>query len=214
MNEFDTVAAISTAQGAGGIGVIRISGDSAVEIADKVFKSAGGKKLSDLKGYTALYGKVYDGEQCIDEVVSLVFKAPHSYTGEDVVEISCHGGIFVTREVLRTVLKNGARLAEAGEFTKRAFLNGKTDLTEAESVMDIIGAKSRAAARAALSVREGALRKRIDKVKEDILTRTAHLQAWADYPEEDIPEVSFEALENSIKESEKELNDLLKTYDV
>ena len=214
MNEFDTVAAISTAQGAGGIGVIRISGDSAVEIADKVFKSAGGKKLSELKGYTALYGKVYDGEQCIDEVVSLVFKAPHSYTGEDVVEISCHGGIFVTREVLRTVLKNGARLAEAGEFTKRAFLNGKTDLTEAESVMDIIGAKSRAAARAALSVREGALRERIDKVKEDILTRTAHLQAWADYPEEDIPEVSFEALENSIKESEKELNDLLNTYDV
>ena len=131
MNEFDTVAAISTAQGAGGIGVIRISGDSAVEISDKVFKSAGGKKLSELKGYTALYGKVYDGEQCIDEVVSLVFKAPHSYTGEDVVEISCHGGIFVTREVLRTVLKNGARLAEAGEFTKRAFLNGKTDLTEA-----------------------------------------------------------------------------------
>ena len=136
-----TIAAISTANGIGGLGVIRISGENAIETAEKIFVSVSGKKLSELKGYTAAYGKIYDGDELIDEAVVLVFRAPHSYTGEDVAEISCHGGLYVTKRVLRAVLKNGAVPAEAGEFTKRAFLNGKLGLTEAEAVMDIISAK-------------------------------------------------------------------------
>ena len=178
-----TVAAISTAQGEGGIGVIRISGDEAVKIADKVFKCVGNKCLADLKGYTASFGYVYNGEEKLDEAVALVFKAPHSYTGEDVVEISCHGGLFITKEVLRTVLEAGASPAQAGEFTKRAFLNGKIDLAEAESVMDIIGAKSRSAVRTALVTKDGALSRKINTIKDDLINKAAHLSAWADYPE-------------------------------
>ena len=157
-----TISAISTANGIGGIGVIRISGQSAIETADRVFKAASGKKLCELKGYTAAYGKICDEGEEIDEAVALVFRAPHSYTGEDVVELSCHGGLYVTKRVLRVVLKNGAYPAEAGEFTKRAFLNGKTGLTEAEAVMDIISARGAQSARAALSCMEGKLRKRTD----------------------------------------------------
>ncbi|MGN0470177.1 MAG: tRNA uridine-5-carboxymethylaminomethyl(34) synthesis GTPase MnmE, partial [Acutalibacteraceae bacterium] len=136
-----TIAAIATANGIGGVGVIRISGENSKQVAEKVFKSVSDKKITEMKGYTATYGKVYDGDELIDEAVALVFNAPHSYTGEDVVEISCHGGMYVTKRVLRAVLKNGAVSAEAGEFTKRAFLNGKMGLTEAESVMDIISAR-------------------------------------------------------------------------
>lgn len=155
-----TIAAVSTAQGEGGIGVIRISGESALEIADRIFKNINNKKLSDMKGYTAAFGKIcQDGEE-IDEGVALVFRAPHSYTGEDVVELSCHGGLYLTKQVLRAVLSAGAVPAQAGEFTKRAFLNGKIDLTEAEAVIDLIGAKSKSAARAALCVKDGALRKK------------------------------------------------------
>ena len=209
-----TVAAISTAQGEGGIGVIRISGDEAVKIADKVFKCVGNKCLADLKGYTASFGYVYNGEEKLDEAVALVFKAPHSYTGEDVVEISCHGGLFITKEVLRTVLEAGASPAQAGEFTKRAFLNGKIDLAEAESVMDIIGAKSRSAVRTALVTKDGALSKKINTIKDDLINKAAHLSAWADYPEEDIPEITEDNLENSLNNAEKELTDLLSTYDM
>ena len=150
-----TIAAICTAQGEGGIGVIRISGDDSLQIADKVFKNINNKKVADMKGYTAAFGKVCNNGEEIDEAVVLVYRAPHSYTGENVVEISCHGGIFITKQVLRAVLDNGAVPAQAGEFTKRAFLNGKIDLTEAESVIDIISAKIRSAARAALCVKDG-----------------------------------------------------------
>ena len=131
---YDTVAAISTAQGEGGIGVIRISGDDALRIADKIFNSVSGKKVTEMKGYTASFGKISENGEDIDEAVALVFKAPHSYTGEDVVELSCHGGLYITKRVLRAVLNAGAVPAQAGEFTKRAFLNGKIDLTEAEAV--------------------------------------------------------------------------------
>lgn len=135
------IAGISTPNAPGGIAVIRISGDSALEIADKVFKTPNGKKAVDMKGYTCAYGHVYDDGQLIDECILTVFKAPHSYTGEDVAEISCHGGLFVTKKILRAVLKNGAEPSGAGEFTKRAFINGKLDLTQADAVMDIISAK-------------------------------------------------------------------------
>ena len=166
MTDSKTIAAISTAQGEGGIGVIRISGDEAIAVADKVFQNINGKLLSEMKGYTAAYGKIVSGAEELDEAVALVFRSPHSYTGEDVVELSCHGGVFITEQVLRAVLEAGAAPAQAGEFTKRAFLNGKVDLTEAEAVIDIISAKSRAAARAALCVRDGALHRRITAVKE------------------------------------------------
>ncbi|MBQ6626766.1 MAG: tRNA uridine-5-carboxymethylaminomethyl(34) synthesis GTPase MnmE [Ruminococcus sp.] len=208
-----TIAAISTALGQGGIGVIRISGEDAVKIADKVFKKVSGELLCDAKGYTAHFGYVYHNNEKIDECVATVFRAPHSYTGEDVVEFSCHGGVYITKTVLRTVLDNGAVIAQSGEFTKRAFLNGKLDLTQAEAVMDIIGAKSSAAAKSALSVHEGALSLKINEVKDELVNRAAHLCAWADYPEEDIPEIEFEALINAIKESSYKLSDLLNNYD-
>ncbi len=212
MNE-KTIAAISTAQGEGGIGVIRISGDNALEIADKVFNSINNKKIIDMKGYTAAFGKVCHNNEEIDEAVALVFRAPHSYTGEDIVEISCHGGIYITRQVLRAVLDSGAIPAQAGEFTKRAFLNGKIDLTEAEAVIDIITAKSRSAARAALFVKDGALRKKIDSIKEELLTITAHLSAWADYPEEDIADVTDDMISDTCDNAIKVLQKLLDTYD-
>lgn len=208
-----TIAAISTAQGEGGIGVIRISGENAIQIADKVFKSVNNKRLCDLKGYSAAFGHIVKDGETIDECVATVFKAPRSYTGEDVAELSCHGGLFITREVLRAVLDNGAVPAQAGEFTKRAFLNGKIDLTEAEAVIDIISAKSKTAARAALSAKEGALWNRIEKIKNKLVTTAAHLSAWADYPEEDIEEVTEVDLAAVFCEVSEEINSLLKTYD-
>ena len=208
-----TIAAVSTAQGEGGIGVIRISGEEAVSVADRVFKSVSGKALCELKGYSAAYGAVYFEDEKLDEAIALVFRAPHSYTGENVVELSCHGGLYVTRQVLRAVLAAGASPAQAGEFTKRAFLNGKLDLTEAESVMDIISAKSKSAVRSALCVREGALRKCVDGVKEDLLKLTANLSAWADYPEEDIAEVDDEMIITVCENAAKTLEKLLNTYD-
>ena len=213
MKTNSTIAAISTAQGEGGIGVIRVSGDGAIEIADKVFKNINNKKIKDMKGYTAAFGSiVFEGEK-LDEAVALVFRAPHSYTGEDVVELSCHGGMYITKQVLRAVLEAGAVPSEAGEFTKRAFLNGKLDLTEAEAVIDIISAKSKSAARSAICVKEGALRKKITEVKDDLLSLTAHLSAWADYPEEDIAEVSEEDILVTCEKAELTLKRLLDTYD-
>lgn len=208
-----TIAAISTAQGEGGIGIIRISGDEAVSIADRVFQNINHKKLSQMKGYTAAFGAVYDNGEKLDEAVALVFRAPHSYTGEDVVELSCHGGLYITQQVLRAVLQAGAFSAQPGEFTKRAFLNGKLDLNEAESVMDIISAKNKSAARTALYVKEGALSKRINSVKDDLLGLTAHLSAWADYPEEDIAEVDDDEILTVCGKAELELSKLLSTYD-
>lgn len=209
-----TIAAISTAQGQGGIGVIRVSGEQAFTIVDKIFKSVSGKKIMDIKGYTALFGHIYNNEEVLDEAVVLKYVAPKSFTGENVVEISCHGGMFITKEVLNAVIMAGASLAEPGEFTKRAYLNGKMDLTEAESVMDIISAKSKSAARAALFVKGGALFKKSQQVKQLLLDKAAHLSAWADYPEEDIPEVSEDSIMEAIEESISILEKLLSTYDM
>lgn len=209
----NTIAAISTAQGEGGIGVIRISGESAIKIADKIFKNINNKKLTDMKGYTAAFGKVIFGGEEIDEAVALVFRAPHSYTGENVVELSCHGGVYVTARVLRAALDSGARPAEPGEFTKRAFLNGKMDLTEAEAVADIISARSKSAARAALCVKDGALRAKLDDIKNDLLNLASHLSAWADYPEEDIAEVTDDMIFDACDKAISSLSHLLDTYD-
>lgn len=210
-----TIAAISTAQGQGGIGVIRVSGEQAFTIVDKNFLSQSvAKKIMDIKGYTALFGHIYNNEEVLDEAVVLKYVAPKSFTGENVVEISCHGGMYITKEVLNAVIMAGASLAEPGEFTKRAYLNGKMDLTEAESVMDIISAKSKSAARAALFVKDGALFKKSQQVKQLLLDKAAHLSAWADYPEEDIPEVSEDSIMEAIEESISILEKLLSTYDM
>lgn len=208
------IAAISTAQGCGGIGVIRVSGDKAIEICDKIFKSKSDKKLVRMKGYTCAFGSVYCNDEKIDECIATVFLAPHSYTGENVVELSCHGGMIVTRQVLRAVLDSGAAIAQPGEFTKRAFLNGKLDLTQAEAVMDIICAKSKDAAKAALSVKDGTLSQKINAVKDVLINKAAHLSAWADYPEEDISEVTFDELNDALNFAENELEKLLLSYDL
>ena len=210
----NTIAAISTAQGQGGIGIIRISGEDAITVADRVFVSVSGKTLSEMEGYRASYGKVMDSDnQMLDEVVAVVYRAPRSFTGENVVELCCHGGLYITRAVLRTVLENGAVMAEPGEFTKRAFLNGKMDLSEAQAVMDIISAQSKQAARAAVSTRTGALRKRIDDIKSDLVSLAAHLCAWADYPEEDIPEVTDSAIEETLAKAKTKTEKLLDEYE-
>lgn len=207
------IAAVSTAKASAGISVIRISGDEAIDISDKIFKAKSGTKLCDMKGYTCALGDVYTDGERIDECIATVFREPHSYTGENVVELSCHGGVYVTAAVLRAVLDAGAQPAQAGEFTKRAFLNGKLDLIEAEAVMDIISSRSKASARAALEIKDGALSERIDGIKEVLLDKAAHLNAWADYPEEDIPEISSEELISALTKAEKELDDIIKSYD-
>lgn len=209
-----TICAISTAQGEGGIGVIRVSGDEAINICDKVFESVSGKALSEMNGYSAAFGCVKKDGEKLDEVIALVFRKPHSYTGENVVEFSCHGGIFITREVLRIVMEAGAVPAQAGEFTKRAFINGKMDLTEAEAVIDIISAKGKSAVRAAMLAKDGALWRRIEIIKNKLVSTAAHFSAWADYPEEDIEEVSEEHLNNVFDECLFDIKKLLSTYDV
>lgn len=208
-----TIAAISTAQASAGISVIRISGVLAIDIADKVFQSKSGKQLREMKGYTCALGTACADHEPIDECIATVFRAPHSYTGEDVVEFSCHGGVYLTARVLRAVYDAGAVPAQAGEFTKRAFLNGKLDLVEAESVMDLISSRSKASARAALSVKEGALSHRINDIKNTLTDRAAHLNAWADYPEEDIPAIESGALKEALQAAYKSLNTILKEYD-
>lgn len=209
-----TIAAISTGQAAGGIGVVRISGENALSVADRIFKTVSGIKLEKLSGYKAAFGKVFFEEKCVDEAVALVFKAPKSYTGEDVVEISCHGGLLVTKQVLRAALANGAVPAEAGEFTKRAFLNGKMDLTRAESVMSIISAKSEQAKSAALNTLDGALYKKISEISLSLKKIAAQMAAWVDYPDEEIDDLSDDKLKETLLTAKAELEKLIKSFDV
>lgn len=208
-----TIAAISTPAAAGGIGVIRISGDKAIETAEKVVCTTSGKSLLTMKGYTAAHGKVMLRGEAIDECVALIFRAPKSYTGEDVVEISCHGGILVTNRVLEAVLSAGARPAEAGEFTKRAFLNGKMDLSEAEGVMALIGARGVQGMRAAMNTLDGALSRKINELKAELVSAAAHMSAWVDYPDDEIPEIDFGNLEIMLTKVKSELEALLSKFD-
>lgn len=209
----DTIAALSTPLAPGGIGVIRISGDRAIEIADKVIKTTSGKKLSSLKGYTAAHGKAYNGDEVLDECVSLVFRNPKSYTGEDTVEISCHGGVLVSSRVLRAVLNAGARPAEGGEFTKRAFLNGKMDLSEAEAVMSLISARGEGGMKAALTALDGALSRKIDSYCNILVSSAANMAAWVDYPDEEIPELDYDELGKSLWQVYDGLTVLLDSFD-
>lgn len=209
----DTIAALATPLAPGGISVIRISGQKAIEIADKVIKTTSGKPISSLKGYTAAHGRAFNGDEMLDECVSLVFRAPRSYTGEDTVEISCHGGVLVSSRVLRAVFAAGARPAEGGEFTKRAFLNGKMDLSEAEAVMSLIGARGEGGMRAALTALDGALSKKIDAYCQVLVSASANMAAWVDYPDDEIPELDFDVLEKSLKDVHDGLEGLLCRFD-
>ncbi len=208
-----TIAAIATPAGDGALGVIRISGDNAFRIADKIFFSFSKKKLCDFEGYQAAYGEIRDGDTVLDDAVALVFRAPHSFTGEDTVEITVHGGALMLKSVLRLILKNGAFLAEAGEFTKRAFLNGKTDLTKAESIMGLISAKSNAELKLSRAAHTGRTFKRTEKIVADLVSADASIAAYSDYPDEDIEGLSVENFSNMLSNAKKELCDMLSTFD-
>lgn len=210
-----TVAAVSTPRAAGGISVIRISGDNAFDIADRIFTPLSSKKKpSEMEGYTCAYGKIHTsvGDELDDGVIT-IFRAPRSYTGEDVAEISCHGGIFITEKVLRAIYDCGAVPAPGGEFTKRAFINGKLSLTQAEAVMDIISAEGNASHRRALNVREGMLYKKIHGCSERLLHLLGEIGAWIDYPEDDIPEVDDDNMCAELSDILSELEKIRRAYD-
>ncbi len=208
-----TIAAISTGQAAGGIGIVRISGENALSVADSMFQSVSGIVLKKLSGYRAALGTVFLDEKPIDEAIATVFRAPKSYTGEDVVEFSCHGGLYVTRQVLRAALQNGAVPAEAGEFTKRAFLNGKMDLTEAEAVMHLISAHGEQASSAALSALDGLLSRKIKSVSESLKAVSAALAAWVDYPDEEIEDLSDAEIAKTLDTAISALESLISRFD-
>lgn len=208
-----TVAAISTPLAAGGLGVIRVSGPRAVELAAEVFSPAGSRRIQDVPGYSGVYGRVHDQNGEIDEAIALVFRAPKSYTGEDVVELSCHGGVYILQRTLRALVAAGAAPAAPGEFTKRAFLNGKLGLTQAEAVMDLIASQGEQAARAALCARDGALYAKIRSVTGALVAVSGHMAAWVDFPEEDIPEVEQETLQQAFQQALSEIRALIRTFD-
>ena len=210
----DTIAAIATAMSPSGIGIIRISGEDALPVIDRIYRSKyGHKKLSLCESHTIHYGYIYDDNEMVDEVMVLLMKAPHSYTKEDTVEIDCHGGVYVMKRILETVIRHGARPAEPGEFTKRAFCNGKLSLTQAEAVMDVIAASGSRELQFANAMREGAMVRRVHAVQEQLVTVLSGLAAWADYPEEDLPEVAPEALQTSLQQIQQDLKQLLQTKD-
>lgn len=208
---FDTIAAISTPKGEGGIGIIRISGDKSFEILDKIFKPKNPNK--DLGFYQFNYGFIYDGEKVIDESMVVRMKAPKTYTCEDVVEINCHGGQFVTQKVLELVLKNGARHAEQGEFTKRAFMNGRIDLSQAEAVMDLIQGKTEKSISLSLDQLRGDLRDKINSFKKALLDITAHVNVVLDYPEEGIEDPLPVELRDNLEAVYEEATRLIESYD-
>lgn len=214
MLDFDTIAAISTPLGEGGIAIVRISGEEAVDIADKVFRSASGKQLKETASHTIHYGRLIQPktEEMIEEVMVTLMRAPRTYTKEDVVEINCHGGLVSVNRVLQLVLNNGARLAEPGEFTKRAFMNGRIDLSQAEAVMDLIRAKTDKAMNVALDQMGGRLSRLITGLRQEILETLAHVEVNIDYPEyDDVEEMTHRMLTEKADHIQKELNKLLKT---
>lgn len=209
MKEFETIAAIATALGEGGISIIRVSGKNSINIVDSLFVPKSGESILNIKPYSMKYGNIVElqSKDNIDEVIVSFMKGPKSFTGEDTVEINCHGGIFSTNRILEEVLKAGARMAEPGEFTKRAFLNGRIDLSQAEAVMDIITSKTDASMKSAVMQSEGRLSKEINKLREELLELIAHIEATVDYPEDDLEELTSE--NTNIK-----LNDILYKIDV
>lgn len=209
-----TIAAISTAAAPGGIGIIRISGNEARAVGDRVFRAASGETLSEAAGYTCRFGHVQDESGArLDECIATVFAAPKSFTGEDVVELSCHGGLFILKTVLQAVFAAGAAPAAPGEFTRRAFLNGKMDLAQAEAVMELISAQGREAMKAAQAGHDGALSRRIAAIRDDLTDVGAHLAAWADYPDDDIPQVDENMLKERLSAGHDALEALIHSFD-
>ncbi|WP_448902970.1 tRNA uridine-5-carboxymethylaminomethyl(34) synthesis GTPase MnmE [Eubacterium sp.] len=214
MKVVDTIAAIATASGNSGIGIIRVSGDEAIEIVDKIFKSVNSdKKLVNVKSHTINYGHIVDNDKVIDEVLVSVMKGPHSYTGEDVVEINCHGGMIVIRKILEIVLKNGARTAEPGEFTKRAFLNGRMDLSQAEAVMDVINAKNEFALSSSIEQLNGRVSEKIKSLREKIIYNIAFIESALDDPEHISIDGYSEKLSKILEEVNGELSRLINNFD-
>lgn len=211
----DTIAAISTPIGEAGIGIVRLSGSLAIKIAERLFVSPKGKRLSELRSHTINYGFIRDpltGDG-IDEVLVSVMKAPHTYTREDVVEINCHGGFFPLRKILELLVREGARLAEPGEFTKRAFLNGRIDLVQAEAIADLIRSKTEASQRVAFEQLRGGLSERISKIRDRLVDLCAHIEAYIDFPDEDIEPASYNALEKELTSIIRELTGLSMTFE-
>ena len=192
----ETIAAISSSAGNSGIGIIRISGDEAIEVADRVFKSHKNIRLKDVDSHTVHYGHIVDGDKIIDQVLVIVLKNPHSYTGEDTVEIDCHGGMLILKKVLELVLKNGAKAAEPGEFTKRAFLNGKLDLSQAEAVMDLINSKNDFALDSSINQLRGNISEKIKELRSSIIYHIAFIESELDDPEH----ISLYGYEDEINE--------------
>lgn len=211
----DTIAAIATAPGEAGIGIVRISGEKSIELIDRIFISKQEKKLSEYKPRRITYGYIIDPktEKRIDEVLISYMKGPHTYTKEDIVEINCHGGMIPVKSILELVLKVGARAAEPGEFTKRAFLNGRIDLAQAEAVMDLISAKTEKGFDLALDQLEGSLSKKVSKVREGLMDMLGHIQVSIDFAEDDIDEVTIDYLVDKRDEIEKDIQKLLDTAD-
>lgn len=205
----DTIAAIATAMSSSGIGIIRISGDESVEIVDRIFSMKNEKKLSDMPTHTIHYGHIKDGDEVIDEVMVVLMRAPKSYTKEDTVEIDCHGGVYVMKRVLETVIKYGARPAEPGEFTKRAFLNGRIDLAQAESVIDIIHAKNEFALKSSEQQLSGSLSIEVKTVREKLLHEIAFIESALDDPEHISLDGYPETLHGIVEAAEKEIQKLL-----
>ncbi len=207
----DTIAAIATAPGEGGIGIVRISGEKSLEVAQSIFKSKSGKMIKDYNTRTLIYGKIVDGEKVIDEVLVAYMKGPNSYTAEDVIEINCHGGFISVKKILELILSKGVRIADAGEFTKRAFLNGRIDLSQAEAIIDVIKSKTDMAHEVAQNQLEGSLAKKIKDLRMNVTEVLAHLEVSIDFAEEDVEEITYQTLEEKALELRNEIKKLYDT---
>ena len=209
-----TIAAISTAMSASGIGIVRISGDEAMDVISRIYRSKNGKKnIREVQSHTIHYGFIYDGEDVVDEVLVMIMRGPHTYTGEDTVEIDCHGGVYAMKKVLETALKNGAVIAEPGEFTKRAFLNGRLDLSQAEAVMDVIQARNSMALKSSVEQLKGSVQRAVKEIRSRLLYQIAYIESALDDPEHYDLEGYPQELAKIVDKEAGEITDLLKTAD-
>lgn len=207
-----TIAAISTAMSASGIGIIRISGENAMDVISRIYRSKGGKKqIKEVPTHTIHYGYIYDGDELVDEVLVMIMRAPRTFTGEDTVEIDCHGGVYSMKRVLEVVLKNGAEIAGPGEFTKRAFLNGRLDLSQAEAVMDVIQAKNEYALKSSMDQLRGSVQRAIKEIRDKLIYHIAYIESALDDPEHISLDGYPQELSEIVDEEQKKVKDLLKT---
>ena len=208
-----TIAAISTAPGIGGIGIVRMSGENAYEVLNKIFKPKKEFDINTVKGYTIKYGYIVNNNEIIDEVLVSFFRAPNSYTTENLCEISSHGGVYVVRKILEACLENGAILAEPGEFTKRAFLNGRMDLSQAEAVIDVINATTEKEAKTSINQLEGILSKKIKEIRQLLMSVMVEIEVNIDYPEYDVEEITTSKINDILNETSEKLEKLLKSFE-